>query len=282
MSERSRSPGRGRAWGPRWRARLEAAGDRVIGIDVKNAEVEADLGTAEGRAAAIERVGELSGGALDGLVTLAGLAGLPERPASLLISVNYFGTVEMLAGLRPLLARGTDPAAVAISSNSTTCQPGLDEALIASCLEGDEDATRALAGEGESLSTYPVTKTALVVVGAASRADAPTGRVRASRSTRSAPGAIQTPLLQEGLDHPTVGPMIDAFKSPLGRNGRPEEIAALIAYLLGPDARVLLRVGPVLRRWDGRAVPQLTTGPNPGGPDGHPRRARARSSRSRS
>ena len=52
-----------------------------------------------------------------------------------------------------------------------------------------------------------------------------------------APGAIHTPLLQEGLDHPTVGPMIDAFKAPIGRNGRPEEIAALIAYLLGPDAR---------------------------------------------
>ena len=49
--------------------------------------------------------------------------------------------------------------------------------------------------------------------------------------------------------------MIDAFKSPLGRNGRPEEIAALIEYLLGPDAALLLRVGPVLRRWDGRAVP---------------------------
>ena len=105
---------------------------------MKNAEIDADLGTAEGRASAIDRVGELSGGALDGLVTLAGLAGLPERPASLLISVNYFGTVELLAGLRPLLARGTDAAAVAISSNSTTCQPGLDEALIASCLEGDE------------------------------------------------------------------------------------------------------------------------------------------------
>lgn len=147
--------GSGSGMGAALAARLEANGDRVIGIDVKNAEIDADLGTAEGRAQAIERVGELSGGALDGLVTLAGLAGLPERPASLLISVNYFGTVEMLAGLRPLLARGNDPAAVAISSNSTTCQPGLDEALIASCLEGDEAATRALAGEGESLTTYP-------------------------------------------------------------------------------------------------------------------------------
>ncbi len=52
-----------------------------------------------------------------------------------------------------------------------------------------------------------------------------------------APGAIETPLLQEGRDHPTVGPLIDAFASPLGRNGRPEEIAALLQYLLGPDAR---------------------------------------------
>ena len=86
--------------------RLTAAGDRVIGVDLRNADVEADLGTSAGRAQAIERVTELSDGALDGLVTLAGLAGLPERPASLLISVNYFGTVELLAGLRPLLANG--------------------------------------------------------------------------------------------------------------------------------------------------------------------------------
>jgi NAD(P)-dependent dehydrogenase (short-subunit alcohol dehydrogenase family) len=228
--------GSGSGMGAALAARLEANGDRVIGIDVKNAEIEADLGTADGRAQAIERVGELSGGTLDGLVTLAGLAGLPERPASLLISVNYFGTVEMLAGLRPLLARGTDPAAVAISSNSTTCQPGLDEALIASCLEGDEAATRALAGEGESLSTYPVTKTALSWW---VRRHAPTADWAGEGITLNAvaPGAIQTPLLQEGLDHPTVGPMIDAFKAPLGRNGRPEEIAALIAYLLGPDGR---------------------------------------------
>jgi len=216
--------------------RLTDAGDRVIGVDVKNAEVVADLGTPTGRASAIEQVTELSGGVLDGVVTLAGLAGLPERPAALLISVNYFGTVELLAGLRPLLAKGTEPAAVAASSNSTTCQPGLDEALIASCLEGDEEATRVLAGEGESLSTYPVTKTALTWW---VRRNAPTSERAGAGITLNAvaPGAIETPLLQEGRDHPTVGPLIDAFASPLGRNGRPDEIAALLQYLLGPDAR---------------------------------------------
>src|SRR4029078_8121188 len=97
--------------------RLTAAGDRVIGVDLRNAEVEADLGTPAGRAQAIERITELSGGALDRLVTLAGRAALPDRRASLLISVNYFGAVELLSGLRPWLATGTDPAAVAISSN---------------------------------------------------------------------------------------------------------------------------------------------------------------------
>ena len=72
--------GSGSGMGAALAARLEAAGDRVIGIDVKNAEVEADLGTAEGRASAIERVSELSGGTLDGLVTLAGLAGPARTP----------------------------------------------------------------------------------------------------------------------------------------------------------------------------------------------------------
>ena len=75
-------------------ARLVAAGHRVVGIDLKvgDAEVsewvEADLGTRSGRADAIARVTEHAGDGLDGLVTAAGLAGLPTRPASVLVSVN--------------------------------------------------------------------------------------------------------------------------------------------------------------------------------------------------
>lgn len=132
--------------------RLESAGDRVIGVDVKDADVVADLGTTEGRAAAITAVTERSGGIVDGVVTWAGLAGLTHRPGSLLVSVNYFGTIVLLEGLRPLLARGSSPAAVAISSNSTTIQPNVPLAITDTCLTGDEAAARAAGDDAGSLS----------------------------------------------------------------------------------------------------------------------------------
>jgi NAD(P)-dependent dehydrogenase (short-subunit alcohol dehydrogenase family) len=223
-------------------ARLTGGGHRVIGVDVRvpatgGADwVEADLASRDGRTHAVEQVTTLTGGVLDGLVTAAGLAGLPNRPASLLVSVNYFGTVELLEGLRPALEAGTDAAAVAISSNSTTAQPGYSMRLVDACLLGDEEAARAAAGEGESLSTYPVTKLALARW---VRRHAPTDEWAGTgiRLNAVAPGAVETPLLQEGLDDPLVGPAIEQFHVPIGRRGKPEEIAALIAFLLSSDAR---------------------------------------------
>ena len=104
--------------------RLRADGHTVIGVDLRGADIEADLGTPQGRADAIAAIAEKSGGVLNGFVPCAGISGLPGRPGSILVSVNYFGTVTLLEGLRPLLAKGAPAAAVAISSNSTTCQPG--------------------------------------------------------------------------------------------------------------------------------------------------------------
>lgn len=77
----------------------------MIGIDLHDADIVADLATAESRRTAIDGVAALSGGALDGAVMFAGLGGATGRPASLLVSVNYFGAVELLAAFRPLLAR---------------------------------------------------------------------------------------------------------------------------------------------------------------------------------
>lgn len=54
------------------KTRLEAAGDRVIGVDIQPADVVADLGTVEGRRSAINEITEQSNGVIDGPVSWAG------------------------------------------------------------------------------------------------------------------------------------------------------------------------------------------------------------------
>jgi NAD(P)-dependent dehydrogenase (short-subunit alcohol dehydrogenase family) len=218
------------------RARLLARGARVIGIDLHRCDVVADLGTPEGRRSAIDRVHALAGGSLDGLVTCAGVCGLPTRTGSQLVSVNYFGTTVLLEGLRELLAAGENPASVAISSNSTTTQPGVPMELALACLAGDETEARRIADAAGSLAGYPASKLAIARF---VRRNAPTQEWIASGITLNAiaPGATDTPMIAEGRRDPLIGPAIDAFPIPVGRMARAEEMAALIDFLLGPDAR---------------------------------------------
>jgi NAD(P)-dependent dehydrogenase (short-subunit alcohol dehydrogenase family) len=208
----------------------------VIGVDLRDADVIADLGTASGRAAAIAAVEEQSGGAIDGLVTWAGIAGLTGVPGGLLVAINYFGTVALQEGLRPLLARGERAAAVAISSNSTTCQPGIPMDLVEACLDGHEDAARAAGDDAGSLAVYPATK---IAVARWVRRNAPTAGWAGAGITLNAvaPGAIETNMLQATRDDERIGKFIDAFPVPVGRTGNPDELAAFVQFLLGPDAR---------------------------------------------
>ena len=218
------------------RDRLESAGHRVVGVDLHDAEVRADLGSPEGRRAAVEEVAELCGGAIDGLVTLAGLPGLSTATGSAVVSVNYFGTVSLLEGLRPLLAGGNEPAAVAVSSNSATCQPGVPPEVVERCLAGDEAGARRAADRAGAVATYPATKLA-IARWARRHAPAPEWAGAGIRLNVVAPGAVDTPLLQATRDDPVIGQYVDAFPIPLGRVGTAGELAAFVDFLLGPDAR---------------------------------------------
>src|SRR5579875_1150080 len=104
--------------------KLKAAGHTVIGVDIKQADVVADLSTADGRRVAAAGVLSASGGELHGAVLAAGLG--PSRAADrvrLIAQVNYFGVVELLRAWRSALAATGQAKVVVFASNSTTTTP---------------------------------------------------------------------------------------------------------------------------------------------------------------
>ena len=215
------------------RERFEADGHTVIGIDLRDVEVPADLSTADGRRSAVEAVLERCGGRLDGVVLCAGLGGHIEDVPSV-AAVNYFGVVDLLDGLLPALRKGQDPAAVAVCSNSAQLSPDIgDSDLVAAMLDGDVGEVARIAGSG--LGGQPVYMMSKNAVGRAVRRRALEWGEAGVRLNAVAPGPIVTPLLEGALDTPD-GAAIRAFKIPVGRMGRPDEVATTIRFLLGPDA----------------------------------------------
>ncbi|HSW19638.1 MAG TPA: SDR family oxidoreductase [Ramlibacter sp.] len=217
------------------REALLAAGHTVIGVDLRNADIVGDLSSARGRQAVIAQALARCGGKLDGLVLCAGL-GAQVQPASLAVSVNYFGAVELLDGLLPALRQGKLPCAVVISSVASTQLPW-DKNPVAAALEaGDEAQAQAIvmgAGAMGGGLAYAGSKNALTV--AVRKRAVPWGQAGV-RLNSVAPGATETPLLQSGLDDPRYAEAIQKFIPPLGRRADAAEIAAVVAFLMSAAA----------------------------------------------
>lgn len=218
--------------------RLEADGHRVLGVDLHDADITVDLSTAAGRAEAVSQATSLLDGSLDGFVPFAGLAAATGRSAARMIGVNYFGAIDLLEGLRPLLAAGENPSVVLVSSNSTTTQPHWPVALADACLEHDEAKANEIAasfGEMAAIQAYPATKAALAYYARTRSASYIKDGIRLNAV---APGIIDTPMTQEGRKDPLIGAAMEGFLAtvPAGRGGTAREVAALVAFLLGPES----------------------------------------------
>lgn len=216
------------------RAALQAEGCRVIGVDLRGAEIEADLSRADERARAVHEVEASCGGSIDGLVACAGISGT-DHPGSRITAVNYFGAVDFLVGLREALAGGDTPAAVAISSNSTTIMPNVPEPLIDACLAHDEGKALALSDE-HAFFAYAASKTALarwVRRNAVGEDWAGAGITL----NAVAPGRTKTAMDDHMLADPHLAKHVEALPIPVGRPALADEIGGFVAWLLGPKAR---------------------------------------------
>jgi NAD(P)-dependent dehydrogenase (short-subunit alcohol dehydrogenase family) len=224
-------------------AQLQREGHRTIGVDLQPADTHecltADLSTPEGRRAAIDGILARCDGRLDGLVPCAGLSGLPDRPGSLLVSLNYFGSIELIDGLQEALAAAGEASVVGLCSNSTTTAPNPPLQLVEALNGGDEQAARAIGDEVGSIAAYPATKMALARWLRA-RAVQEDWIGRGINLNAIAPGKTETAMVAEGMADPIIGQHMDKFPMPIGRNGRPEEIAELICFLLSERARFIV------------------------------------------
>ncbi|MFF8840982.1 SDR family oxidoreductase [Streptomyces sp. NPDC015130] len=214
-------------------ALLRAQGRTVIGADLADADITADLATPEGRAELVGRARELTGGRLDVVVSCAGVAHFDP----LTVRLNHFGAVATLDGLRPLLAAGTDPRAVVVGSVDSVHPT--DPAIVEAALAGDEPAAVAASQEavdrGEGHLVYSSSKAAIsrwvrrsAITDDWAGAGVPLNAV--------APGVVVTPLTRPLLDDPEMRGLVErSVPMPLHGHARPEELAPLIAWLVSPE-----------------------------------------------
>ena len=227
-------------------ATLREQGHRVIDVDIRDAEIIANLADQGGRRDAVNAIRAACEGMLDGLVCAAGVSGADaiggDGDAAMegyVLAVNYFGSARLLLDLRPDLARGDRAAAVAISSWSMFRPTPLAETVQA-CLDMDEARAVRLVVEDPRL---PVTRaaysTSKIAIAKLVRRLAPAADWAGHGITLNCivPSTTETPMVADRLStQEGRATILKAAPTPLGRFARAEEQAAVAAFLVGGAA----------------------------------------------
>jgi len=205
---------------------LRSRGERVIGVDLHDADVTADLSSQAGLDAMVAAVTEASGGAIDAIYAIAGLA----VDVPLTVKVNFFGMTGTLTGLRPLLLKSDAPRAAAIASMASLMPA--DEDLVTAMAVGDEAVAVARAEEiqGQDL-IYGSSKRAFAQW---IRRTAPTADWAGASIPLNAvaPGIIRTPMTTDLLATPEAEQgLLTQVPMPLNGIAEPIVVARLLAWL---------------------------------------------------
>ena len=214
---------------------LKDAGQKVIGVDLENSDVNTDLSTVLGRHEGATKVIKISEGTIDAVIACAGLA----HPIAKTVSVNYFGVTEFLFALLPTLSGSSAPR-VAITSSMASLMPNSAELVAAMCAD---DETKALeiaqglvnAGGGAEQLIYGSTKRA---ISRWVRRESIRQRWAGAGIPLNAvgPGIVITPMVADMIATQEARDAISAMV-PMPLNGymEPEVVASLLIWLTSPE-----------------------------------------------
>jgi NAD(P)-dependent dehydrogenase (short-subunit alcohol dehydrogenase family) len=214
---------------------LTERGHRVIGVDLRDADVTVDLSTPQGRLDLVAGVTEHSGGHIDAVIANAGLA----KPVAATVAINYFGTVATLTGLRPLLVDSPAPRAVTTASMASLYPP--DEALLEALLAGDEPTAMARGAELEAAGgdaanlIYGTTKRALALW-VRRNAPSPEWAGAGIPLNAVAPGVVETPMTAAFTSSDEAKKAIlQMVPMPLNGIFPPRDVGYLLAWLTSEE-----------------------------------------------
>jgi NAD(P)-dependent dehydrogenase (short-subunit alcohol dehydrogenase family) len=233
--------------------RMAAIVDRLLLVDLDADSVEQTSSrlASSGSGAAVEPI------VLD-VTDEAGLEALARRVAELgtlravahaagisptmadwrrILTVDLVGTARLLDALRPLAVGGTSivcfasmAATLGVGEPQPEADAAIDEPLDARLLERVHDALGIAVEDPGMAYVWAKRGVRRLVQQEAVRLGSAGARI-----CSVSPGIIDTPQgRQEAAEHATMAMMVE--RTPLGREGRAEELAAVVAFLLSDEA----------------------------------------------
>ncbi len=211
---------------------LKDEGHTVIGVDLSEATITADLSTHQGVTTCFTEIKTLAKEGLDGFIPCAGVGGFMGLN-HLVIDVNYLASTVLTQLCLPLLEK-KNGRIVMIGSNSMA-MPGLDEAFIHMLLAEDFEQAHELASKS-GFEAYPSSKAALCRW---MKRKAVLWIQQGVRMNAIAPGMTNTAMTnaQRALS-PELDAALDHFaeSSPMGFAATPKMIVEVILFLLSEQS----------------------------------------------